>query len=146
MLGRNLLVDLDRSMQGASEWRIFHDGNRMFVGDLPDLESQGVNALGYTHGGIHSPLIFECYGKMGRVGDNDGGFWDCRNHSAAHAELLRVLLVAVAEPPAALLPAVFWALYSVAKLCDGNVVESETDRHRIRFGGLDFFNVTWWGG
>jgi hypothetical protein len=52
--------------------------------------------------------------------------------SAAHAELLRVLLVAVAEPPAALVPAGFWAFYSVAKLCDGNVVKSEVDRHRIR--------------
>jgi len=60
--------------------------------------------------------------------------------SEAHAALLRVLLVAVAEPPATLLPAGFWALYSVAKLCDGNVVKSEMDRHRIRWGSsLDLF-------
>src|SRR5262249_60848713 len=77
MLGRNLLIDLDRSMQGASEWWIFHNGNRMFVGDLPDLQGQGINALGDPHRRIHSPLIFERHGKASRIGDDDGAFWDC---------------------------------------------------------------------
>src|SRR5262245_66638425 len=87
MLGRNLLIDLDRSMQGASKWWIFHNGNRMFVGDLPDLKRQGINALGDAHGRIHSPLIFERHRKVSRVGDDDGGFWDSGDDTAAHADL-----------------------------------------------------------
>lgn len=78
---RNLLIDLDRSMQGASEWWIFHKGNRMFVGDLPDLQGQGINALGDAHRRIHSPLIFERHGKVSRIGDDDGGFWDYGGHA-----------------------------------------------------------------
>jgi hypothetical protein len=43
----------------------------------------------------------------------------------------------------AMVPAGLMALYSAAKLYDGNVVKSEVDRQRIRCGGLDF-SVTWW--
>ena len=35
--GRDLLVDLDGSMQGARKRGIFHDGNGMLTGDLPDF-------------------------------------------------------------------------------------------------------------
>ena len=68
-------------MQGTSEWWIFHKGNRMFVGDLPDLQGQGINALGDAHRRIHSPLIFERHGKVSRIGDDDGGFWDYGGHA-----------------------------------------------------------------
>ena len=60
--GRNLLIDLDRSMQGASEWRIFHDGNRMFVGNLPDLQGERVHALGDADRCVHATRVFECNG------------------------------------------------------------------------------------
>ena len=57
----------------------------------PDFQSQNVNTLSDTHGCVHSPLIFQRYGEVGRVGDNHGGFWYCGDHTTAHPDLPHLL-------------------------------------------------------
>ena len=53
-------------------------------------------------------------------------------YSAGRAALQNMLLLPLAEFPALIVPAGLFAVYSVVKLYDGNVVESEVDRRRIR--------------
>jgi hypothetical protein len=43
-----------------------------------------------------------------------------------------MLLLPLADFPVLLVPAGLFAMYSAVKLYDGNVVESEVDRRRIR--------------
>ena len=53
-------------------------------------------------------------------------------YSAGRAALQNMLLLPLAEFPALIVPAGLFAVYSAVKLYDGNVVENEVDRHRIR--------------
>jgi hypothetical protein len=53
-------------------------------------------------------------------------------YSAGRAALQNMLLLPLAEFPALIVPAGLFAVYSAVKLYDGNVVESEVDRRRIR--------------
>jgi hypothetical protein len=53
-------------------------------------------------------------------------------YSAGRAALQNMLLLPLAEFPALIVPAGLFAVYSAVKLYDGNVVENEVDRRRIR--------------
>ena len=53
-------------------------------------------------------------------------------YSAGRAALQNMLLLPLAEFPVLIVPAGLFAAYSAVKLYDGNVVESELDRRRIR--------------
>jgi hypothetical protein len=53
-------------------------------------------------------------------------------YSAGRAALQNMLLLPLAEFPVLIVPAGLFAAYSAVKLYDGNVVESEVDRRRIR--------------
>jgi hypothetical protein len=46
VLGRDLLVDLDRRVQGARDRRVLDDRDIARRGDLADLADDGVDALG----------------------------------------------------------------------------------------------------
>src|SRR5262245_1368171 len=108
VLGRNLLIDLDSSMQGSGEWRIFHNGNRMLPGDLADLQSHGVDALGHTNQRVHAPLILEGKRVVRRVRDNHRGSGDRSDHAPAHADLPHLLhLPLMAGSPSACLNSSF---------------------------------------
>src|SRR5262245_60503329 len=95
VLGRNLLIDLDSSMQGSGEWRIFHNGNRMLPGDLADLQSHGVDALGHTNRRVHAPLILEGNRVVRRVCDNHRSSGNRSGHTPAHADLPHLLHLAL---------------------------------------------------
>jgi len=71
----------------------------MLAGDLSDLQSQGVNALGNAHWRIHSPLIFERDGIVCRVGNYYRDLWDGGDHSAAHTQLPHLLHLAFGHLP-----------------------------------------------
>jgi hypothetical protein len=53
-------------------------------------------------------------------------------YSAGRAALQNMLLLPLVEFPALIVPAGLFAVYSAVKVYDGNVVESEVDRRRIR--------------
>jgi len=53
-------------------------------------------------------------------------------YSAGRAALQNMLLLPLAEFPVLIVPAGLFAVYSAVKLYDGNVVESDVDRQRIR--------------
>jgi hypothetical protein len=53
-------------------------------------------------------------------------------YSAGRAALQNMLLLPLVEFPALIVPAGLFAVYSAVKLYDGNIVESEADRRRIR--------------
>lgn len=53
-------------------------------------------------------------------------------YSAGRAALQNMLLLPLAEFPALIVPAGLFAVYSAVKLYDGNMVENEVDRRRIR--------------
>jgi hypothetical protein len=53
-------------------------------------------------------------------------------YSAGRAALQNMLLLPLAEFPMLIVPAGLFAAYSAVKLYDGNVVESDVDRRRIR--------------
>lgn len=53
-------------------------------------------------------------------------------YSAGRAALQNMLLLPLVEFPALIVPAGLFAVYSAVKLYDGNVVENEVDRRRIR--------------
>jgi len=53
-------------------------------------------------------------------------------YSAGRAALQNMLLLPLVEFPALIVPAGLFAVYSAVRLYDGNVVESEVDRRRIR--------------
>jgi hypothetical protein len=59
-------------------------------------------------------------------------------YSAGRAALQNMLLLPLAEFPALIVPAGLFAVYSAVKLYDGNVVENEVDRRRIRCGVIAF--------
>ncbi len=62
-------------------------------------------------------------------------------YSAGRAALQNMLLLPLAEFPVLIVPAGLFAVYSAVKLYDGNVVESEMDRRRIRYALLV---SEWW--
>lgn len=53
-------------------------------------------------------------------------------YSAGRAALQNMMLLPLAEFPVLIVPAGLFAVYSAVKLYDGNVVESDVDRRRIR--------------
>jgi hypothetical protein len=59
-------------------------------------------------------------------------------YSAGRAALQNMLLLPLVEFPALIVPAGLFAVYSAVKLYEGNVVGSEVDRRRIRWGCLVF--------
>jgi len=59
-------------------------------------------------------------------------------YSAGRAALQNMLLLPLVEFPALIVPAGLFAVYSAVKLYDGNIVESEADRRRIRCDHLLF--------
>jgi hypothetical protein len=63
-------------------------------------------------------------------------------HVSSFSTALTVLFMIVAVD-VDMVPAGLGALYSAAKMYDGDVVKSEVDRQRTRCGGLDF-SVMWW--
>jgi hypothetical protein len=61
-------------------------------------------------------------------------------YSAGRAALQNMLLLPLAEFPALIVPAGLFAAYSAVKLYDGNGVDSEVDRRRIRYVPLPQFS------
>lgn len=61
-------------------------------------------------------------------------------YSAGRAALQNMMLLPLAEFPVLIVPAGLFAAYSAVKLYDGNVVESEVDRRRIRHVLSNFSN------
>ena len=61
-------------------------------------------------------------------------------YSAGRAALQNMMLLPLAEFPVLIVPAGLFAAYSAVKLYDGNVVENEVDRRRIRCVHFGFLN------
>jgi hypothetical protein len=84
MLLRNFLVDLHGSMQRPGERRILDHGYVVRFGDLADFPGDQVDAFGDADRRVHAALVAERDGKVGRVGDDDGGFRHRRHDALSH--------------------------------------------------------------
>src|SRR5258706_3404348 len=84
---RDLVVDLHGGMQGPRQRHVLDDGNIVLAGDFPDLERDGIDALGHADRRRHAALVGKRHRVVGRVGDDDGGLGNRGHHPLLHPRL-----------------------------------------------------------
>src|SRR5260370_609503 len=70
VVGGDLGVDLDGGVERARQWRVLDHRNAVLARHLPDLEGDGVDALGDADRRVLAALVLQGHRIVGRVGDD----------------------------------------------------------------------------